>query len=97
MHKTIGSTPIASYVLPDEYRQIHYNGTVPAGPCSVKLRLKDRRFGYDRDGRQYTFTIIATDSAGTAQASVVVTIPRDMNYHEHNGDDDDDGGWTATS
>ncbi len=79
----------ASYVLNDEYGQIHYTGTVPAGPYSVKLNLKDRSVWFDNNGRQYTFTITATNSAGTAKASVTVTIPRDKNLPDWKDDD----GW----
>jgi len=83
----------ATYVLSDEYKQIHYAGTVPAGPYSLDLRLKDRRAGYDRNGRQYTFTITATNAAGTATATVVVTVPLDRTYHDRWVDDDDSWGW----
>ena len=83
----------ASYELTDEYNKIHYTGTVPAGPYSVKLKLKDRRFGFDKDGRQYTFTITTTNSAGTATATVVVTVPRDKGYRGRDDDDDRDDGW----
>lgn len=84
----------ARYDLKDEYRKIHYTGTVDAGQYSVKLKLKDRRKGSDKDGRQYTFTITAVNSAGSATASVVVTIPREKkprNWNEN--DDDDDANW----
>ena len=84
----------ASYELKDEYRKIHYKGNVSAGPYTVKLKLKDRRRGYDKDGRQYTFTIIATNSAGSAKATVVVTVPRDQRFRDRDDDDydwDDDG------
>jgi len=80
----------AKYELKDEYRKIHYVGSVPAGPYSVKLKLKDSRKGYDRDGRQYTFTITSTNSAGSATASVVVTVPREKRQRNWNDDDDDD-------
>lgn len=84
----------ASYELIDEYKQIHYTGTVTAGPYSVSLKLKDRRFGFDRDGRQYTFTITATNSAGTATASVVVTVPVERGFHAWDDDDySDNWGW----
>jgi hypothetical protein len=79
----------ASYELKDEYNKIHYTGTVPAGPYAVKLNLKDRNIWFDSDGRQYTFTITATNSAGTAKASVTVTIPRDRNFWNWKDDD----GW----
>ncbi len=79
----------ASYKLIDEYNKIHYTGTVPAGPYSLQLVLKDRDMWIDRDGRQYTFTITATNSAGTAKASVTVTIPRDKNFPSIKNDD----GW----
>ncbi len=81
----------ASYVLNDEYGQVHYTGTVPAGPYAVKLKLKDRSIWFDKDGRQYTFTITATNSAGTAKASVTVTIPRDRNFPDGRNDDGWDG------
>ncbi len=80
----------ASYELKDEYRKIHYTGSVPAGPYSVKLKLKDRRKGFDKDGRQYTFTITATNSAGSDTASVVVSVPREKKPRNWNDDDDDD-------
>jgi hypothetical protein len=83
----------ASYKLKDEYKKIHYTGTVAAGSYSVKLNLKDRRLGFDKDGRQYTFTITATNSAGTATASVVVTVPQDKKFRGWNDDDDDDDNW----
>jgi flagellar basal-body rod modification protein FlgD len=83
----------ASYSLNDEYNQLHYTGTVAAGAYSVKLNLKDRRLGFDRDGRQYTFTITATNSAGTATASVVVTVPRDNDYRGFDDDDNNCWGW----
>lgn len=67
----------ASYELKDENSKIRYTGTVGAGQYSVKLKLKDRRKGSDKDGMQYTFTITATNSAVSASASVVVTVPRD--------------------
>ena len=79
----------ASYVLTDEYNQIHYSGIVSAGVYSVSLKLKDRSVWFDKDGRQYTFTITATNSAGTAKASVTVTIPRDRNIPDRRDDDDD--------
>ncbi len=79
----------ASYKLIDEYNKIHYTGTVPAGPYSLQLVLKDRNIWFDRDGRQYTFIITATNSAGTAKASVTVTIPCDRNFPNLKNDD----GW----
>ncbi|HTX19496.1 MAG TPA: fibronectin type III domain-containing protein [Bacteroidota bacterium] len=83
----------ATYVLSDEYKKIHYAGTVSAGPYLVNLKLKDRRAGYDRNGRQYTFTITATNAAGTATATVVVTVPLDRTIRDHWVDDDDSWGW----
>lgn len=79
----------ASYQLIDEYNKIHYTGTVPAGLYSVNLNLKDRNIWFDKDGRQYTFIITATNSAGTATASVTVTIPRDRNFPDWRDND----GW----
>jgi hypothetical protein len=87
----VNSAGGASYELVDEYNQIHYTGTVPAGPYLLNLRLKDRSIWFDKDGRQYTFIITATNSAGTAKASVTVTIPRDRNFPD--GRDDD--GWDS--
>lgn len=81
----------ASYELKDEYNKIHYTGTVSAGQYSVNLKLEDRRKGFDKDGRQYTFTITATNSAGSATASVVVTVPREKKPRDWNNDDDDNG------
>ncbi len=86
----------AKYELKDEYRKIHYKGSVAAGPYSVKLKLKDRRKGYDKDGRQYTFTITTTNSAGSATAFVVVTVPREKkprNWNDDDDNDDDDDDW----
>jgi hypothetical protein len=85
----VNSAGGANYVLKDEYNKIHYTGTVPAGPYSVKLKLKDRSLWFDKDGRQYTFTITAANSAGTAQASVIVTVPQDRKFRCGNDDD----GW----
>ena len=79
----------ASYELKDEYNKIHYTVTVPAGSYAVKLNLKDRSIWFDTDGRQYTFKITATNSAGTAKASVTVTVPRDRNFWNWKDDD----GW----
>jgi len=87
----VNSAGGASYQLVDEYNQIHYAGTVPAGSYSLNLKLKDRSLWFDRDGRQYTFTITATNSAGTANASVTVTVPRDRNFPDGRGDDGWDG------
>jgi len=53
------------------------------------LKLKDRSLWFDKDGRQYTFTITAVNSAGTAQASVIVTVPQDRKFRCGNNDD----GW----
>jgi hypothetical protein len=81
----------ASYQLKDEYNIIHYSGTVPAGPYSIKLALKDRSIWFDKDGRQYTFIIITTNSAGSAKASVTVTVPTDRRFtdwNDHDGWDD---------
>ncbi|HTY09907.1 MAG TPA: hypothetical protein VMF88_02435 [Bacteroidota bacterium] len=79
----------ASYQLIDEFGQVHYTGTVAAGPYAVKLSLKDRNPWFDRDVRQYTFIITAANSAGTAQASVTVKIPLDKNFPDRRDKD----GW----
>jgi hypothetical protein len=79
----------ASYTLTDEFGQVHYTGTVPAGPYALKLSLKDRNPWFDRDVRKYTFVITATNSAGTAQASVTVNVPLDRNFP----DPRDKDGW----
>ena len=68
----------ATFSVIDEYGQVQPSGLVTInsdGSFIVNVSLEARRRGNDRDGRTYTLTVTATDSAGnraSATASAVV-------------------------
>ena len=65
------------YVLTDEYREVNYTGTLPAGDFNIALNLIASRKGNDKDGRKYTFTVTAANDMGYATAQVDVVVLHD--------------------
>jgi probable HAF family extracellular repeat protein len=68
------------YQVTDEYGQIQPSGNLTldeGGQYGFTVALEASRNGNDRDGRQYTITVSATDHAGnSSSASATVTVPR---------------------
>jgi hypothetical protein len=57
------------------------SGNVLSGTFSFTLSLQARRAGTDFNGRQYTITVTAQDSAGNAaDGTAVVTVPHDQGH-----------------
>jgi hypothetical protein len=73
-----------TYAVTDEYGLIQPSGPVTlgrGGAYSFTIFLRALRAGSDMDGRSYTITIEAKDSAGDAASKMsVVTVPHD---HRH--------------
>ena len=69
----------ATYAVKDEYGQVQPKGTLilgPGGTYSVTFLLQASRHVTDRDGRQYTISVRATDNVGNAGSKAgVVTVP----------------------
>ena len=78
------SVATAAYVVADEYGQVQPSGPVtvsPDGAFSLTLPLEASRLGADTDGRVYTVTVSATNSAGeTASQSRTVVVPHDQRH-----------------
>jgi hypothetical protein len=78
------SVATAAYVVADEYGQAQPSGPVtvsPDGAFSLTLPLEASRLGADTDGRVYTVTVSATNSAGeTASQSRTVVVPHDQRH-----------------
>jgi hypothetical protein len=71
----------AVFSVRDEYGEVQPAGAITlgaGGTYSVTVSLPASRRGSDRDGRQYTITVGAKDSAGNAASiSAVVLVPHD--------------------
>jgi len=72
----------AAFVVVDEYGGIQPSGPVslgPGGSYSFTVSLQASRNGNDKDGRQYTIVIDASDPAGnTSELKIDVTVPHDQ-------------------
>jgi hypothetical protein len=100
----------------DEYGKVEPSGSITnitrlnptsfGGSAQVdftfQVMLQVRRFGFDRDGRQYTIDVTASDMAGnTGVGSAVVIVPHDMGRNHgfhgagHQGSQGDNGGGKA--
>lgn len=71
----------AQFSVVDEYGQVQPSGAVTVnggGAYSFKVPLIAARDGSDADGRRYTITVRATDTAGNmGSCNAVVTVPHD--------------------
>jgi hypothetical protein len=80
---------VVRYQVFDEYGQVQPSGaaTVHAnGNYSFVVRLQSSRLGQDKDGRQYTIVVWATDPAGhTGSATALVVVPHDRGHGEGSG------------
>jgi virginiamycin B lyase len=72
----------AAYSVTDEYGEVQPTGAISLGDegaYSFTVLLQASRHGNDRDGRRYTITVRAKDSAGSSESkSAVVTVPHDQ-------------------
>jgi hypothetical protein len=69
---------VLSYTVADEYGLVQPAGSIVPdadGVFSVSVQLQASRRGDDRNGRQYTITVTANNSGGSASAASVVTVP----------------------
>lgn len=84
-----GVVPTVSYRVVDEYGAVQPSGTAAvnaSGQYSFTVRLPARRNGQDRDGRQFTVLVTATDQAGnTSTTATVITVPHDQGRHRGGG------------
>ena len=75
---------VVRYQVYDEYGQVQPSGaaTVHAdGDYSFVVRLQASRLGQDKDGRQYTIVVWATDPAGhSGSATTFVVVPHDRGH-----------------
>jgi hypothetical protein len=71
----------ASYAILDEYGQVQPQGPIAvqtSGSYEFTVLLEAQRNGNDKDGRHYTISIRASDTAGnTGLTESVVTVPHD--------------------
>lgn len=78
-----------SYHVTDEYGTVQPSGTARVhanGNYSFVVSLQSSRLGQDKDGRQYTIVVSATDQAGnTGYATTLVVVPHDQGHHGGNG------------
>jgi hypothetical protein len=78
-----------SYRVIDEYGQVQPRGTARVasnGNYSFVVELQSSRLGQDKDGRQYTIVVSATDEAGnTGSAKTFVVVPHDQGNQGGNG------------
>ncbi len=74
----------AAFAVVDEYGSIQPTGPVSLGAgesYSFTILLQASRNGNDRNGRQYTITVSATDYAGNlGSAAATVTVPHDQGH-----------------
>jgi len=74
----------ATYVVTDEYGQVEPSGPVTlggGGAYSFTVLLQASRFGADIDGRLYTVTVRASNSANkTGSRSGTVIVPHDQGH-----------------
>ena len=85
-----GGVPgMVSYQVFDEYGQVQPSGTAGVdanGNFSFVVSLQSSRLGQDKDGRQYTILVTATDQAGnTGSAHTFVVVPHDQGNHGGSG------------
>ena len=79
-----GGIPAGSprFSVADEYGQVQPAGAVTVnggGAYTFKVPLVAARYGTDADGRNYTITILATDTAGNVgTCKAVVKVPHDQ-------------------
>ena len=70
-----------TFLVRDEYGEVQPAGAITLGAdgtFSFSVSLQAARQGSDRDGRQYTVVVLATDNAGNqGSSSAVVTVPHD--------------------
>jgi hypothetical protein len=70
-----------TFSVRDEYGEVQPAGAITlgaGGTFSITVSLRAARQGSDRDGRQYTVVVRATDNAGNqGSSSAVVTVPHD--------------------
>jgi hypothetical protein len=71
----------ASFLVTDDYRRIQPHGTVAVGAggtYSFVLELEAQRNGNDKQGRNYSICVRASDRAGNiGSATIVVSVPHD--------------------
>jgi Bacterial Ig-like domain len=74
----------AVFAVVDEYGLIQPSGPVslgPGGSYSFIVLLQASRNGGDKNGRQYTITVSASDYAGNVgSAATIVTVPHDQGH-----------------
>ena len=74
----------AAFAVVDEYGSIQPTGPVSlgaGGSYSFTILLQASRNGNDKNGRQYTITVSATDYAGNlGSAAAIVTVPHDQGH-----------------
>ena len=85
-----GGVPgVVSYRVTDEYGRVQPSGTASVdanGNYSFVVSLQSSRLGRDKNGRQYTILVTATDEAGnTGSAMTAVVVPHDQGNHGGNG------------
>lgn len=74
----------ASFAVTDSDGQFQPSGSIALGSSgnySLPFSLVASRLGSDRDGRQYTIVVSASDNAGNVgSCSTVVTVPHDQRH-----------------
>jgi len=94
-----GVAPTVRYHVVDEYGQDQPSGTVPvdaSGNFRFVVDLNASRRGQDKDGRQFTIDVTASDFAGNqATTAPIVTVLHDMGNHNGQGDQDNGGSPTT--
>ena len=86
-----GGVPgVVSYRITDEYNPSHpITGTAlvdASGNYAFIVPLQASRQGQDKNGRQYTIVVAATDQAGnTGSATTFVVVPHDQGNHSGGG------------
>jgi len=91
-----GGVPgFVSYRVVDEYGQVQPSGTARVdanGNYSFVVRLQSSRLGQDKDGRQYTILVAATDEAGNSGSTATsVVVPHDQGHHGGHNQGDGNG------
>jgi hypothetical protein len=84
-----GVPSTVKYHVIDEYGQVQPSGTASVnanGNYSFVVMLQSSRLGQDKDGRQYTIVVSATDEAdNTGSVTTTVVVPHDQGNHGGNG------------
>ena len=80
-----GANPSSgSFAVADEYGTVQPAGSLtinPDGTYLFTVNLEASRHGNDKDGRQYTISVLAKDNAGNlGSSSIIVRVPHDQGH-----------------